>query len=66
MKAKELIKILELNPEYEITTSIDAFDITGKEDKIYGEDIAETIVDNSTQNITLLFEKCNVNFKIKR
>lgn len=65
MKSKDLIEVLKDNPEYEINVSVDAYDITGKdEDKIYANSCIEPIVENSRKAITLHFEDCNINFKI--
>jgi hypothetical protein len=65
VKAKDLLKILEENPEYEIEVSIDAFDITSiGEDRVFGNSMTEAQKEDATKTITLLFENCDTNFGV--
>ena len=57
MKAKDLIKELEKNPEWDVTVSVDIS--TGQEDsdrRAFGEDVIEVINENSCGQYTICLD----------
>ena len=57
MKAKDLIKELEKNPEWEVTVSVDISTNEDENDRrAFGEQIIEVINENSSNQFTICFD----------
>lgn len=57
MKAKDLIKILEQNPEWDVTTSVDISTSEDENDRrAFGDKIIDVIVENSIERFTICFD----------
>jgi hypothetical protein len=57
MKAKDLIKELEKNPDWEVTVSVDISKNEDENDRrAFGEQIIEVINENSSNQFTICFD----------
>ncbi len=57
MKAKDLIKVLEKHPEWEVSVSVDISKNEDENDRrAFGEEIIEVINENSSNQFTICFD----------
>lgn len=66
MKAKELIKYLKKNPDFEVVASVDMDvgmqdDITGR--RVFGHGLREAMVEEHRDTIVLLFNHESTNYE---